>query len=433
VGQVHASRVAAAGAIALLLGVLPACASRAGVEPSTTPSTPAVLTITPLGMVYVDAISHDGNSVVGAEPREEGATEPKPLVLMDRATREQVVLCDWADESLGYCSLAEQGGMIPEAPHLLLVMEDDGVAGWFPSGGMYLVDVDSGTRTRIDVDASGEPLTPVWQATDCEEGCDYHEAPRLDMSTDAVSGDGRIAAFCANYDKPKEPILYVKDMVSGELTRTGVRCGVQRFGREDDDDEFSDEGMTAPQVSADGTVVHVQGSYSSGGEFGMVGWQADTLYFPATGESRPLGGNGGMTRDGRTVFLRQGVQAQAPEAEVQPEYAALDVATGTLTPLPWLQPFVSEGAVQHRQLDSFAQASSDGRLVLNSTTVRDVATGAEADIASLLREQGYQPTSENGPLRISGDGATILADVIGPDPLAEASIRVVAITGWDAG
>ena len=236
----------------------------------------------------------------------------KPLVLMDRATGAQTILCDWADPDLGFCSMAEQGAMIPETPTLLVDQVDTSVVGWFPSGGVYLVDSASGTRTRIDTDSSGTPLEPAWRARECEGGCDYHWAPRLNTSADAVSGDGRIAAFCANYEKPKEPRLYVKDLSTGALTRTAVACGVNRFGREDDNDEFSDEGMSSPQVSADGTVVHVNGDRSMGGEYGKVGWGADTLYFTATGEIRSVEGSGGMTRDGRTLFIRQGVQADAP-------------------------------------------------------------------------------------------------------------------------
>ena len=56
-------------------------------------------------------------------------------------------------------------------------------------------------------------------------GCDYHWAPHLNVTADSVSGDGRIAAFCANYEKPKEPVLYVKDLGTGALTRTDVLCG----------------------------------------------------------------------------------------------------------------------------------------------------------------------------------------------------------------
>lgn len=383
-------------------------------------------------MIYVNDISHDANWVVGTEPREAGANEPKPLVLMNRATGEQTTLCDWADEDLGFCSLAEQGGMIPETPTLLVDQVATSVVGRFPAGGVYLVDSVSGARTRIDTDSSGVPLEPSWEARECEEGCDYHWAPRLNMSADSVSGDGRIAAFCANYEQPKAPTLYVKDLGTGELISTGVPCGVNRFGREDDDDEFSDEGMSFPQVSATGTVVHVSGDRSTGGEFGKVGWEADTLYFTASREARGVNGSGGMTRDGRTLFIRQGVQAEAPEADVVPEYAALDVATGEVTPLPWMQEFVSTPAMPNYPFDTFRQASADGRLVVNHGSVRDVASGAETDIGSLLQDDGYEPSTGDGPLRISGDGSVVLANVVGPDPLVEESNRVVVVSGWAA-
>lgn len=444
-GQVHTRAVAVAGAVVLILGVLAGCASATdgGSPPAPTESAPstsgtaspaptAELAITPLGMVYVNDISYDATWVVGAEPREPGANSPKPLVLMNRTTGEQRILCDWADENLGFCSMAEQGAMIPEDPNLLVDLVDNSVVGWFPSGGVYLVDSASGERTRIDTDSSGAPLEPSWRARDCEEGCDYHWAPRLNITADAVSGDARIAAFCANYEKPMEPVLYVKDLGTGALTRTTVLCGVNRFGREDDNDEFTDEGMSYPQVSADGTVVHVNGDRSTGGEYGRVGWAADSLYFPVTGEARTVEGSGGMTRDGRTLFIRQGVQADAPEGEVVPEYAAYAVAAGEVTPLPWMQEFVSTPAMPNYPFDTFRQASSDGRLVVNHESVREVGSGAETDISTLLAENGHEPATGEGTLRISGDGSVVIADVVGPDPLAESSGRVVAVSGWAA-
>ena len=446
----HGRPQARAGAVAagavLILGVLPGCASDAGDGSAPAPTATAATTsagpsqtpvagpsITPLGMVYVNDISSDASWVIGTEPREPGSDEQEPLVLMNRATGERRVLCDWADEDLGFCSMAEQGAMIPEDPNLFVELVDTSVVGWFPSGGVHLVDSASGARTRIDTDSSGAALEPSWKPRDCEEGCDYHWAPRLNITADAVSGDGRIAAFCANYEKPTEPVLYVKDLGTGALTRTEVLCGVNRFGREDDNDEFSDEAMSYPQVSADGTVVHVNGDRSTGGEYGKVGWEADTLYFTATGEVRHVEGSGGMTRDGRTVFIRQGVRAEAAEGDVVPEYAAYDVATGESTPLPWMQEFVSTPAMPNYPFDTFRQASSDGRLVVNHDSVREVRSGVETDIGALLQEDGFELSTGEGTLRISGDGSVVVATVTGADPLAESSTRVVAVSGWAAG
>ncbi len=247
-----------------------------------------------------------------------------------------------------------------------------------------------------------------------------------------MSGDGRIAAFCANSEKPKAPILYVKDLATGALTRTTVRCGVVRFGPEDDDDEWNDEGMSSPQVSADGGVVHVSGDESTGGEYGRVGWATDTAYFPATGEARSAPGSGSMTREGRTLFLRSGAQAEVAESEVTVEYVRYDVTSGAVTPLPWMRAFLATTTRAAPVLDASAQASDDGRLVLNRTSVHDVATGDQMGIAALLRDGGYAPTDERGPLRVSGDGSTILADVVEADPLAESNNAVLMVTGWAA-
>ena len=411
---------------ALLVGAMAACSGVPRGEPS---ATPPVLAVTPTDMAWVDAISTDARWLVGTEPRESGTSAPNPLVRMDRRTGQQTVLCDWADPDLGYCSLAEQGGMVPESPNLLLeLIDDNAIRGWFPSGGVFLTDSSTDVRTRIDVDASGTPLMPAWSAQPCGGQCDYHQVPRLHISTASISADGAMAAFCANYDAPRQPLLYVKDLRAGTLTRTAVRCGIDRFGPEDDDDEFNDEAMSTPRISADGSLVHVSGDRSTIPEHGVVGWQPDTLYSPSTGQARTVPGSGSMTRDGSTLFLRAGTQVDADASAVEVRYVAFDVATGTQSPLPWMAQFL--GAQPGSVLDTTQAASDDGRVLVNTTAVRDVASGVQVDIASLLRERGLRPTTEWGGLRISGDGATILADIIEGDPRAEAGNAGVLVTGW---
>ncbi len=424
----HGRGAAVGVTVGVLLGALGGCATTR--EEPGEPSESAVLAVTPSGLRWVDAISSDARWLVGSEPRAEGVSSPTPLIRLDRETGKQTVLCDWADEDLGYCSLAEQGGIIPESPNLLLeLVDDNAIRGWFPSGGVYLVDTNSGARTRIDVDASGAPLVPTWQATDCQEGCDYHQSPRLHVTTDAVSADGRVVAFCTNYGAPKEPMLYVKDLTSGELTKTAVRCGVTRFGREDDDDEFNDEGMSYPTISADGGVVHVSGDQSTGGEYGRVGWGSDALYFTGDGQVRLVGGSGVMVRDGRTVFMRSGEQPEAPEADVDVQYVSYDVASGGTTPLPWMREFLG-GDVGRFGL-GFDTMSSDGRLLVSRTAVRDVSTGAQTDIFSLLREAGYRPTDEWRRLRMAGDGSTIVADVVtDTEPSEDGGNVAMLVSGW---
>lgn len=416
---------------ALVLAVAAACGARGGPTETASPSTAAGATVTATGLASVDAISADARWLVGTQPREPGTRSPRPLIRLDRQTGEQRVLCDWADERLGYCSFAEQGGMIPESPHLLLeLVDDNAVRGWFPSGGVFLLDTATGARTRIDTDSQGSPLQPAWTPAPCGGQCDYHQTPRLHITTDAVSADGTHAAFCANYLAPREPTLYVKDLASGDLTRTTVRCGVSRIGPERDDDEFGDEAMSYPRISADGAVVHVSGDEVTGGEYGRLGWRSDSLYLTESGEVRSVPGSGSMTRDGSTLFLRAGEQAEVPEAQVAVDYVAYDVTSGNVTPLPWMRQFLATATQPAPVLDTSGQASGDGRLVLNDTAVREVGTGAETDVASLLRVRGYTPTAERGPLRISGDGSTILADVVAGDPPAEATTAAVMVTGW---
>lgn len=63
------------------------------------------------------------------------------------------------------------------------------------------------------------------------------------------------------------------------------------------------------------------------------------------------------------------------------------------------------------------QASDDGRLILNYTAVPDVA--------ALLARHGDMPTDERSPLRSSGDGCPIVANVDFGD-------RTGSRTGWRA-
>ena len=95
-----------------------------------------------------------------------------------------------------------------------------------------------------------------------------------------------------------------------------------------------------------------------------------------------------------------------------------------------MQEFVSTPAMPNYPFDTFRQASSEGRWVVNLGSVRDVRSGAETDIGALLEVNGYEVSTGEGPLRISGDGSVVLAKVVGPDPLAESGTRVVAVSGW---
>nr|MCU0603751.1 hypothetical protein [Desulfobacterales bacterium] len=76
-------RGVAFGVAVVLVAMLGACQSSPQ-GPASPSATPEALTITPTGMIYVDAISHDARWIVGSELRGPGAATPKPLVRMDR-------------------------------------------------------------------------------------------------------------------------------------------------------------------------------------------------------------------------------------------------------------------------------------------------------------------------------------------------------------
>jgi hypothetical protein len=117
-------------------------------------------------------------------------------------------------------------GFVRDNPKLWLVWRTAG-DGSGRSEGVYLKDSATGQNWRIDTDSSGAPLAPTWPAPGCpEDGCPVSANLAFAISVASISRDGRLAAFCANYLTAADPLLYVKDLASGRLTVTSVRCGV---------------------------------------------------------------------------------------------------------------------------------------------------------------------------------------------------------------
>jgi hypothetical protein len=372
--------------------------------------------VVPLG-TGIEAISHDGRYLWDADAeqvvdRVTGARSATPPCLGDHC---------WS------------AGFVRDHPNLVVTLEygprpvppgaaegslwNRGSKGG-PMLGAYLVDVGTGARQRIDTDSSGAPLDPAWRndGTCGNEWCDnFFDFPTVFVGAESVSRDGRLVAFCANYAEARVPVLYVKDLRSGALTTTGLRCPVIDH----------EEGLYTrpPQMSADGRVVHVNGDFVEPTE-PEYWWNADRLYFPSTGVTRTVKGWGSMTRDGGLIFMRLGVSPPGGSVSWDRLRSGVyDIRTRKVTPV--------RGRADWAWTDAFAEASYRGRYVFvagfTEVAVKDRRTGAIADISAILEAGGYRASDCRFPA-ISGDGRVVLVKVRTDDQ--DPSGQVV-VTGWE--
>jgi hypothetical protein len=338
-------------------------------------------------------------------------------------------------------------GFVRDNPSLVLTFEygprpdptEDGdgePANVSPLLGVFLTDTSTGARLRIDSDSSGAPLVPTWrnQGTCGNEWCDnYYDYPTVFIGTQSVSRTGQKVAFCTNYAQPKVPDLYVKDLSTGRLTRTGLRCPAM--------DAMSLESTftATPEISADGRVVHVNGDVEGDGA-PYLRWTADTLYSTATGKVRKVSGWGSMTRNGGTVFMRLGVPKRVMRSS-SIRVGTYNVKTRKVTtlsgrdtifgtPVSWFKAY-EQASYRGRfvvGMQPVLSQGTSGELLDVRVWVVDRSTDAKADIAAILRERGHRAAAYEGHPIISGDGRVVLVRVITPDP---ERTEMVAITGWE--
>lgn len=298
---------------------------------------------------------------------------------------------------------------------------------------VYLINTATGTKKRIDTDSRGRPLKPSWTGVGFEyssEFYDFDASPQLSIAATSVSRNGRKAAFCANYDVPAKPFLYVKDLVTGHLTRTKVVCGAVRPRG---DAETQDYLGRAPEMSDDGRVVHVNGdSFVNEGpamtDVWTTAWQADSLYFTSSGKVRTVKGWGSMTRDGSTIFMRVGVHKPGVVDPTGGRVGAYNISTKKVTKLPGKNAIYGNDPFT---FSAFDQASRRGRFIVNDTSVIDRTYRITTDIAAILRAAGYQilqpdQRTDDDIQRISGNGKVVVA----PARVAGQGSAVVVVTDW---
>ena len=224
---------------------------------------------------------------------------------------------------------------------------------------------------------------------------------------------------------PKKPLLYVKDLRTGKLTRTSVACGASY--------EETTRLTRAPQMSEDGRVVHVNGStFNVPRDMPTSHWLADTLYFTGSGKVRTVNGFGSMTRDGRTILMRVGVRPEGTKDLTGGRVGAYNVRTKKVTTLPGRNTIYGNDVFT---FSAFDQASRRGRFVVNATSVIDRTYRLTTDISAILRTKGYKiPKDEaaqcDSTRSISGDGTVVIAHG-GVTAKGGCNTNYLAVTGWE--
>ena len=391
---------------ALPAGALPASALPAAGAPSaTTPkppaaSTPAPVVVQPTGLFGIYEASHDGQWLFGVP---DNASYLTPVVL-DRAS-------GTATGQVGGEAFRITG-FVRDNPNLRL--EVDSTVPGYEFAALWLHDLASGARLRVDTDSTGLPLFPSWT------GPQGTTQPRIAVSPKSVSRDGAYVAMCVD-DAKRIPRLSVKNLVSGELKATAVRCGVGASGI-----------VRLPEISADGSVVHVNGSVDDVATTAHPYpsyVRADRLVFPLGKKVkvRKVQGWGSMTRNGRTLFMVRGTRAPGAR-RLAGLVGAYDIRAGWTRTMPGRWAIYGNNVIAN--FSASDKASSNGRYVVYGSKVKviDRKKGRKVDLATPMTAAGYPP-SAYVQSRISGDGRVVFA--LTTTGASTGFGRVyVAVTGW---
>lgn len=385
------------GATSLGAALLMVLASTASGPPATAGSG---VVVAPTGIFHIMEASHTGQWVLGVP---DSATSTAPVVL-DRATGATTpVLAGDASRITGF---------VRDNPDLRL--EVDSVVAGYTFSALWLHNVATGARQRVDTDSAGAPIHPVWM------GPDGTYQPRIAVSPKSVSRDGMFVAMCIDDALGGRPWLKVKNLATGELKETGVVCGVG-----------SATGVLLPEISSDARVVHVNGdvddSSDEGNPMGEY-YLPDRLVFALGAVSvRTVKGWGSMTRDGRTLFMLRSTRvagAKKPSGKV----GAYNIRTRKTKALPGRWAIYGNNIFWN--FSAFDKASIKGRYVVlgNRVAVIDRTKHRTTSIAKLMTAAGYPPTAYVQS-RISGDGKVVFA--LTPTTVSGYTGRAyVAVTGW---
>lgn len=289
-------------------------------------------------------------------------------------------------------------GLVSDNPGLFLSIEPATIYQW---AGAWLVNLATGARTRVDTAADGTPLTPAWAST-CDEECGQTGNPSVQVGPESISRDGRFVAFCANYSSPRVFDFYLKDLATGALS---VRPGLCAAGGPD---AMRTEHLKvhAPEMSNTGNVVHVRGALDS--EVGH--FYNDSLVFRSSGRVRTINGQGSMTRDGGSVFIRIGSYQWDTVDRTKGRVGVYNVKTRKTKKLAGKYRIYGTDA-----LEAFSapyMASMRGRFVAygDRFRVKDRKTGRTYNIGNILASYGYPaPLMSQWQPLVNGGGTVVVA------------------------
>lgn len=358
------------------------------------------VSVQPTGMFHIAEASHTGRWLMGSPD----ALTSWPPVVLDRETG--------ATTPLPGGDAHRIVGFVRDNPDLRL--EVDSVVTGYVFSALWLHNLATGTRLRVDADSAGNALFARWMGL----GGTYE--PTIAVSPKSVSRDGTYVAMCIDDALAGRPWLSVKNVVTGELKPTGVACGVGSSGS-----------VLLPEMSYNGKVVHLNGDVDDTADEGdPMGeyYLPDRLVFPLSAvKVRQVKGWGSMTRDGGTLFMLRSTRApgaKKPSGKV----GAYNIRTKKTKALPGRWAIYGNNIFW--DFSAFDKASIKGRYVVygNKVAVIDRKKGRTRTIAPLMTAAGYPPTAYVQS-RISGDGKVFFA--LTPTTVSGNTGRAyVAVTGW---
>ncbi len=351
-------------------------------------------------MFGIMEVSHTGRWLMASPD----ALQSWPPVIVDRQTGAATPVLDGDAYRIT--------GFVRDNPDLRL--EVDSVVTGYTFSALWLRNLATGSRQRVDTDSAGTPLHPEWMGP----GGTYK--PRIAVSPKSVSRDGTYVAMCVDDAVGGQPWLKVKNLATGELKATGVVCGVG-----------SASGVLLPEISSNGRVVHVNGDVDDTSDEGdPMGeyYLPDRLVFALGAVSvRQVKGWGSMTRDGGTLFMLRSTRA-AGAKKPSGKVGAYNIRTKRTKALPGRWAIYGNNIFWN--FSAFDKASIKGRYVVlgNKVAVIDRKKGRTRNIAPLMTAAGYPPTAYIQS-RISGDGKVVFA--LTPTTVSGNTGRAyVAVTGW---
>lgn len=368
------------------------------VVPASAPAAAADLvvprvTVTPLGMSVVYAVSKSGRYVVGWHE-----SRADRMVLRDTFQGRTVKVLP-RKATIGSLSISDSGRYVTfTVPG----------AGKLPAHDLQrdvrVYDRSTGRTRSAATTSSGKTLRPSWRTTctaagSCDEDRPITAAPQLNGGQ--ISGNGRYVVFCANYLRPDRVDLYIKNWRTKKLSTVKGACAY------DSDLDVGSDWVRAPAVSEDGSTIVLPGQHLYGEE-GVGRWTPSKALF----DRRRLVEIGGLTptttHDGRIISITGEFRRDASVA-VEPPLPVIwwDVRAGTRLP-------ADPAGLQL----TMSNSSRHGRYVVYPTTavprgftlvLADRLAGVRYDLGAALAAAGHPIAASNTQL-ISGDGTRVFAE-----------------------